>query len=91
MDEKAFEVELAKSGTVYTIPENKSIIEVLYENGVQHPISCEQGICATCIVTVLEGEPDHRDSILTDDEHNIERQFTPCCSRAFSDRLVLDI
>ena len=90
-DEKTFEVHLAKSEKTFTIPEDKTIVEVLHENGVEHPVSCEQGICATCIVTVLEGEADHRDSILTDEEHNIEHQFTPCCSRSFSDLLVLDI
>ena len=90
-EERSFEIQLARSQQTYTIPANKSIIDVLYENGINHPISCEQGICGTCIVKVLAGEPDHRDSILTDDERNREGQFTPCCSRAFSERLVLDI
>lgn len=91
MTEKSFEVVLARSQQVYAVPADKSIIDVLYDNGVNHPISCEQGICGTCIVKVLEGEPDHRDSILTDEERNEQHQFTPCCSRALSDRLVLDI
>ena len=90
-EERSFEVKLAKSGKVLTIPADKSIVEILYDNDNHHPISCEQGICATCIVKVLEGEPDHRDSILTDDERNVNREFTPCCSRAFSDLIVLDI
>lgn len=90
-EEKAFEVQLASTGEVYAIPADMSIIDVLHDNGVDHPISCEQGICGTCIVKVLEGDPDHRDCILTDDEKNNDQQFTPCCSRAFSERLVLDI
>ncbi len=90
-EERSFEVKLAKSDKVLVIPPDKSIVDVMYENDIHHPISCEQGICGTCIVKVLEGEPDHRDSILTDDERNVNGEFTPCCSRSNSDRLVLDI
>lgn len=90
-EERSFEVKLARSGTVLVVPADKSIVDVLYDNNIHHPISCEQGICGTCIVKVLEGEPDHRDSILTNDERNENGQFTPCCSRSFSDRIVLDI
>lgn len=87
----SFEVQLASSGQVYVIAENQTIIDVLYEAGVDIPVSCEQGICGTCITRVLEGEPDHRDSFLTESEKARNTQFTPCCSRAKSARLVLDI
>ena len=89
--EKSFEIQLASSQAIYTIPADKTIIDVLYENGIHHPISCEQGICGTCIVKVLEGEPDHRDSILTEEERSVNGEFTPCCSRSHSDLLVLEI
>lgn len=55
------------------------------------PVSCEQGVCGTCLTRVLEGVPDHRDLYLTPDERAANYQFTPCCSRAKSRRLVLDL
>ena len=89
--ERRFQVKLARSSREFTIPEDSSIVEVLHENGIDHPVSCEQGICGTCIVKVLDGDPDHRDEILTDSDRNEVGEFTPCCSRSFSDVLVLDI
>jgi vanillate O-demethylase ferredoxin subunit len=53
--------------------------------------SCEQGVCGTCITRVLEGVPDHKDLYFTPDEQAANDQFTPCCSRAKSKRLVLDL
>ncbi len=91
LPEQSFEVQIASTQAVYVIPPDKSIVQVLHENGIKHPVSCEQGICGTCIVRVLAGEPDHRDSILTEAERKVPGEFTPCCSRAKSPRLVLDI
>jgi vanillate O-demethylase ferredoxin subunit len=54
-------------------------------------VSCEQGVCGTCICNVLEGVPDHRDSYLTDDEKAANDQMTLCCSRARTPSLVLDL
>jgi vanillate O-demethylase ferredoxin subunit len=87
----AFDVKLASSGQVYTIPADRTVIQVLCEHGVDVPVSCEQGICGTCLTRVLEGEPDHRDQYLTDEERAANDQFTPCCSRARSSLLVLDL
>jgi vanillate O-demethylase ferredoxin subunit len=87
----AFEVQIAGTGAVYTVPPDKSIVEVLAEHGLQIPVSCEQGICGTCITRVLSGIPDHRDSIFTDQEKEANNQLTPCCSRSLSPRLILDI
>lgn len=86
-----FDVKLASSGQVYTIPPDRTVIQVLCEHGVDVPVSCEQGICGTCLTRVLEGEPDHRDQYLTDEERAANDQFTPCCSRARSSLLVLDL
>jgi vanillate O-demethylase ferredoxin subunit len=90
-DTDAFEVMLASTGETYVIAADKSVVEVLAENGVEIPVSCEQGICGTCVTKVLEGTPDHRDMFMTQEEHLRNDQFTPCCSRAKSARLVLDI
>jgi vanillate O-demethylase ferredoxin subunit len=87
----AFEVELARSGRVITVPATRSVAEALQDAGVEIALSCEQGICGTCLTRVLSGLPDHRDSYLTPQEQAANDQFTPCCSRARSARLVLDL
>ena len=48
-------------------------------------------MCGTCLTGVLDGKPDHRDVYLTAEEHARGDCFTPCCSRALSPRLVLDL
>jgi vanillate O-demethylase ferredoxin subunit len=87
----AFDVKLASSGQVFTIPVGRTVVEVLEENGVDVPVSCEQGVCGTCLTRVLEGMPDHRDVYLTDEERAANDQFTPCCSRSKSPTLTLDL
>jgi vanillate O-demethylase ferredoxin subunit len=87
----SFEVRIASTGKSYAVAPDKTIIEVLKENGIEILTSCEQGVCGTCITRVLEGEPDHRDLYFTDEEHAKNDQFTPCCSRAKSPTLVLDL
>lgn len=87
----AFQIRLASSGQVLEVPADKSITQVLAENGIVLPTSCEQGVCGTCLTRVLEGEPDHRDVFLTEAEQALNDQMTPCCSRAKSAVLVLDL
>ncbi|MFC6673314.1 PDR/VanB family oxidoreductase [Marinobacterium aestuariivivens] len=86
-----FEVQLGSSGQVLEIPANQSVLQVLMDHDIDIPYSCEDGVCGTCLTRVLEGEPDHRDFFMTPAEHAKNDQFTPCCSRARSKRLVLDI
>jgi vanillate O-demethylase ferredoxin subunit len=66
-------------------------VQALRTYGVVVQVSCEQGVCGTCLTRVLEGQPEHRDSYLTDEEKRCNDQFTPCCSRARGERLVLDL
>jgi vanillate monooxygenase ferredoxin subunit len=89
--DQAFDVKLASSGKVVTVPAGKSVLHVLEEQGVAIPYSCEEGVCGTCLTRVLEGVPDHRDMYLTDEEQAANDQFTPCCSRAKTKVLVLDL
>ena len=70
---------------------HQTATQALLENGFEVPISCEQGVCGTCITRVIAGTPDHRDVFMTDDEHSLNNQFTPCCSRAKSKTLVIDL
>ncbi|MFA7822961.1 PDR/VanB family oxidoreductase [Aeromonas dhakensis] len=90
-DDGSFEVQLASSGRCFQIPADRSVADVLLDAGVDLPLSCEQGICGTCLTRVLEGEPDHRDMFMTAEEQERNDQFTPCCSRSRTPRLVLDL
>ncbi|MBF6341403.1 oxidoreductase [Nocardia abscessus] len=85
-----FAVRLASTGAEYFVPDGRSVLDVLLDNGVDAPYSCQQGICGECVVRVLAGDPDHRDDVLTDDEH-AEGLFTTCSSRAHSPGLELDL
>lgn len=87
----SFEVRIASTGLRCQVPVGRTVIEVLAAHGVEVPTSCEAGVCGTCLTRVLEGTPDHRDSFLTDAERAANDQFTPCCSRAISPVLLLDL
>ncbi|WP_372659682.1 2Fe-2S iron-sulfur cluster-binding protein, partial [Hydrogenophaga sp.] len=86
-----FEIEIASSGQVITVPADSTALQALLKAGVDVLMSCEQGVCGTCLTRVKSGAPDHRDQYLTPDEHAANDQFTPCCSRSKSERLVLDL
>lgn len=90
-NEGDFEVQIASTGEVFLVEAQQTITQVLLNNGVEIPTSCEQGVCGTCLTHVLEGVPDHRDAYLTDKERAKNDQMLPCCSRAKSRRLVLDL
>ncbi|MCE4057320.1 PDR/VanB family oxidoreductase [Pseudomonas sp. Au-Pse12] len=87
----SFEVQAARSGKTVQVAEGQSIVEALSAAGIKIDISCEQGVCGTCLCDVLEGLPDHRDVYLTDEEKQANDQILVCCSRAKSQKLVLDI
>lgn len=87
----SFTVELARSALSLTVPAGKSILEVMRENGIEAPSSCEQGACGTCLTRVLEGEVDHQDVYLNATEAAAGKVMMTCVSRARSARLVLDI
>lgn len=86
-----FDVKVASTGRVYRIPAHKTITASLAEHGVRIPTSCEQGVCGTCVTQVIAGEVEHLDCVLTNVQREKDRHFTPCCSRAKGDLLVLDI
>ena len=90
-DEGSFEVQIKSSGQVVAVPAGKSVVQALEAVGVHIVTSWEQGVCGTCLTRVLEGVPDHKDMYLTPEEQAANDQFLPCCSRACSPRLVLDL
>jgi ferredoxin-NADP reductase len=87
----AFEVELLRTGMVVTVPPETTIADSMRAAGVRVLTSCGRGVCGTCETTVVSGEPDHRDSLLSDTERAANDCIFPCVSRSLSDRLVLDL
>ncbi|QRR35607.1 oxidoreductase [Hydrogenophaga sp. YM1] len=86
-----FEVVLAKSGKCIRVKEEQSILQALEEAGVSAPRSCEQGICGVCETRLLDGIPDHRDSLLSEQERSANNVIMICCSRALTPSLTLDL
>lgn len=84
-----FEVRLARLGKTVAVPPGVSILDALRKAGISLPSSCESGSCGTCRTPLLEGEADHRDFVLLDDEK--DSAIMICVSRAKSPALVLDI
>lgn len=89
--QEAFEVQLAQSGLMMTVPTGRSILEAVEAAGIQVLSSCREGTCGTCETSVIEGEVDHRDSLLTPAERAANDTMFICVSRAAGPRLVLDL
>ena len=89
--DRPFQVKIASSGATYAVGAEETVVQALQKHGIEILTSCEQGVCGTCITRVLQGECDHRDLYFTDEEKSKHDQFTPCCSRAKSAVLVLDM
>jgi ferredoxin-NADP reductase len=87
----SFEVVCARDGRSITVDANTSILEALRNAGFDMPSSCEQGICGTCECRIVEGEADHRDSILSNAEQAANEVMMVCVSRAKGARIVLDV
>lgn len=86
-----FDVELARSDLTLTVPSDKSIAQVARDAGVLVFTSCEEGMCGTCETQVLVGTPEHRDSVMSAEEHDFESTMAICVSRSRTPRLVLDL
>lgn len=86
-----FQVELSRSGQTVPVAAGQSIVAALKAVGVRVEVSCQQGVCGTCLCDVLDGIPDHRDSYLTDEEKDANDQMMLCCSRSRTPKLVLDL
>ena len=87
--EKAFGIELRDSNLILEVPADKSILDVLESAGIDVACDCREGLCGSCEVQVLEGEVDHRDRVLSQDERARNAKIMTCCSRATGRKLVL--
>ena len=91
VDDGGLVVELARSGRTIEVGPDQTILDAVLAAGVAASASCRNGVCGTCETTVLAGEPDHRDMILSEAEKAAGQSMMICCSRARSPRLTLDL
>lgn len=90
-DAAPFDLVLARSRRTVHVPAGCTALDALTAAGVAPQASCRAGVCGTCVTGVLDGIPDHRDRFLSEAEHASNVLFTPCCSRARTPALVIDL
>ncbi|HEY9310694.1 2Fe-2S iron-sulfur cluster binding domain-containing protein [Williamsia sp.] len=86
-----FEIELRRTGAVVTVPPDRTALAVVREAAPAAEFNCLQGECGACVATVLDGIPDHRDTVLSDRAKAAGKRIILCVSRSRSPRLVLDL
>ena len=89
--DRPFDVVLARTGATVIVDLDRTVLDAVRDAGVDVLSSCQQGTCGTCETDVLDGTPDHRDSILGDTEREANDCMFICVSRSCTDRLVLDL
>ncbi len=90
-DEQPVQVSLRRSGKTLAVPATQSILDAVQAAGIDAPAACRTGTCGTCAVKVLAGEPDHRDSVLSQAERERAGLMCICVSRAKTPDLTLDL
>lgn len=89
--DEEFEVELVSTGQRLRVPRDRTLLDILRAAGVDVLTSCEEGTCGSCETWVLSGRPDHRDSVLTDEERERGDRVMVCVSRSRTPLLTLDL
>jgi ferredoxin-NADP reductase len=87
----SFEVHLARSDLTLVVPPDRSLLSMVREVVPDVPFSCQEGNCGTCETEVLEGVPEHRDEVLTDEEREAGKTMMICVGRSQTSRLVLNL
>jgi phthalate 4,5-dioxygenase reductase subunit len=87
-DDRPFTVRNARTGEIVAVPADATILEALRATGSRLPSSCESGTCGSCKTRLLDGDVEHRDLVLTDEERR--RHILICVSRAREGELVLE-
>jgi ferredoxin len=90
-DVSPLEVVCAAAGMTLVVPPDTSILEAVRRAGLEVPAGCADGRCGACETRVLDGEPDHRDGVLTGEERAFGETMMICVSRAATPQLVLDL
>jgi ferredoxin len=83
------DVELQDTKLLVHVAPDQTLLQALWAVGVDVASDCEEGLCGTCEVHVLDGEVDHRDMVLSAPERAASSRMMVCCSRAKSKKLVL--
>ena len=86
-----FTIQLARRGQSLPVPEGRSILQTLLDAGIDVPYSCMDGICGSCEVRVIAGEPEHRDLVLSPEQQAANKTMMICCSGSKTETLVLDL
>jgi ferredoxin-NADP reductase len=89
--DSSFDLVLERSGLTLHVPPDKSVLEVIRAAGVSVLASCLEGVCGTCETEVIDGDVDHRDSVLNEEERAANEYMMVCVSRCHSPRLTLDL
>jgi cytochrome P450/ferredoxin-NADP reductase len=87
--EKGFEAVLKVTGLSVMVRPDQTLLQALQAAGVDVPCDCNEGLCGTCELELLDGEADHRDKVLTRAEKAAQKRMMACCSRARGQRIVL--
>lgn len=88
---QSYTVELRRTGRTITVTPERSLLMTLLAEKINVDHSCEEGICGACETRVLDGIPDHRDSVLSPAEQAANKSMMVCVSGCKSERLVLDL
>jgi ferredoxin len=86
-----FEIELRRTGTVRTVPANRTALEIVREEVPHAEFNCLQGECGACVATVLGGIPEHRDTVLSERARLAGKRIILCVSRSLTPRIVVDL
>lgn len=86
---KAFTLELTRSGIRVPVASDQSAVQALHDMGIIIPVSCEQGLCGTCVVDAEGAQAEHRDHCLTTAERR--HRVALCCSRASGETLTVHL
>lgn len=87
----SFEIELRRTGAVRTVPSDRTALEVVRQVVPHAEFNCLQGECGACVATVLEGVPDHRDTVLSERARAAGKRIILCVSRSLTPRIVIDL
>jgi ferredoxin-NADP reductase len=87
----AFTVVCKRAGVELEVPVDRTLLDVVREAVPTVLSDCEDGYCGTCETRVLEGQPDHRDTVLSDQEKASNQVMMICVGRSRSPVLVLDV
>ena len=86
-----FILRLARSGRDIAVAAGVTALASLQEAGIDVDCSCEVGVCGTCRTAVIDGTPEHLDTVLSDAEKAANNCFMPCVSRSRTPVLCVDL